>query len=83
MHVSDNLVDVNVHLVVGLLDNKVVELDELLVVLLLNPDVVANCDQPNQHLLVEEAARTYLELPHLWPSYPASQAVKSDIREHK
>ena len=39
MHVSDNLVDVNVHLVVGLLDNKVVELDELLVVLLLNPDV--------------------------------------------
>ena len=66
MPVSDNLVNVYVHLVVGLLGNKVVELDELLVVLL-NPDVVANCDQPNQHLLVEEAARTYLELLHLWP----------------
>ena len=82
MPVSDNLVDVNVHLVVGLLNNKVVELNELLVVLL-NPDVVANCDQPSQHLLVEEAARTYLELPHLWPSYPTSQAVKSDKREYK
>ena len=66
MPVSDNLVDVYVHLVVGLLGNKVVEPDELLVVLL-NPDVVADCDQPNQHLLVEEAARTYLELLHLWP----------------
>ena len=68
MPVSDNLVNVYVHLVVGLLGNKVVELDELLVVLL-NPDVVANCDQPDQHLLVEEAARTYLELLHLsnWP----------------
>ena len=66
MPVSDNLVNVYVHLVVGLLGNKVVELDELLVVLL-NPDVVANCDQPNQHLLVEEAARTFLELLHLWP----------------
>jgi len=35
--VSDNLVDVYVHLVVGLLGNKVVEHHELLVVLL-NPD---------------------------------------------
>ena len=68
MPVSDNLVNVYVHLVVGLLGNKVVEHHELLVVLL-NPDVVANCDQLNQHLLVEEAARTYLELLHLsnWP----------------
>ena len=64
MPVSDNLVNVYVHLVVGLLGNKVVELDELLVVLL-NPDVVANCDQPNQHLFVVEAARIYLELLHL------------------
>ena len=72
MPVSDNLVEVIVHLVVGLLGNKAVELDELLVVLL-NPDVVADGDKPDQHLLAEEAARTYLILQHLYPQPPCFQ----------
>ena len=66
MPVSDNLVDIIVHLVVGLLGNKADEHKELLVVLL-NPDVVTDGDKPDQHLQAIEAASTSLKVLHLYP----------------
>ena len=49
MPVSDNLVDIIVHLVVGLLGNKADEHKELLVVLL-NPDVPHSLSSQNYPL---------------------------------
>ena len=56
MPVSDYLVNVYVHLVVGLLGNKVVEPDELLVVLL-NPDVgLVKSDMSSQKKMLTQNA---------------------------
>ena len=69
MPVSDYLIKV------GLLGKKAVEPYKLVIVLL-NPYVVADGDKPDQHLLAEEVARTYLIFLHLYPKLCFPNFVK-------